>query len=150
MILSLHTLKPQKGARRTSKRVGRGLGSTGSYSGRGVKGQRARSGGRAGLKLKGLRPLMLSTPKKRGFRSPKAKHVVSNIGDLAKAFANGATVNPKILLKKGLIENVTLGVKILGKGSIGIKLTVEGCFLSASAKQKIEHTGGVIVGSPRL
>ncbi len=149
MTLSLHTLKPKKGARSTAKRVGRGLGSTGSYSGRGVKGQRARSGGRAGLKLRGLRRLMLATPKKRGFRSPKAKHVILNIGDLAKAFANGAIVNPKILLKKGMLDDVSTGVKILGKGDIGIKLTVEGCFLSASAKQKIEQAGGVIVAESR-
>jgi large subunit ribosomal protein L15 len=145
MVLSLHTLKPKKGARKNPKRVGRGLGSTGSYSGRGVKGQRARSGGRAGLKLKGLRPLMLSTPKKRGFISPKARPVVLNIGDLAHEFINGATVSPKILLKKGMIADASAGVKILGKGVLGIKLTVEGCFLSAAAKQKIEAVGGVIV-----
>ncbi len=145
MTLSLHTLKPKKGARRTAKRVGRGLGSTGSYSGRGVKGQRARSGGRAGLKLKGLRPLMLSTPKKRGFLSPKTRPVVLNIGDVAKAFVNGATVSPKMLLKKGLIIDASAGVKILGKGDIGIKIIIEGCLLSAAAKQKIEQAGGTVI-----
>lgn len=147
MTLSLHTLQPKKGSRHGKKRVGRGLGSTGSYSGRGVKGQRARSGGRAGLKLRGLRSLMLSTPKKRGFRSPKPKLVVVNVSDLARMFTNGAKVNPKAILAKGLLEDVTSGVKILGKGEIGIKLTIEGCMLSASAKEKIERAGGVIIGS---
>ncbi|MBM5790042.1 50S ribosomal protein L15 [Candidatus Parcubacteria bacterium] len=146
MPLSLHNLKPQSGSRRGKKRVGRGLGSTGSYSGRGVKGQRARSGGRSGLKLKGLRPLMLSTPKQRGFQSLKPRAAVVNVGDLAKAFASGAKVNPKAILKKGLVSDVTGGVKILGKGEIGIALMLEGCLVSASAKVKMEKAGGVIVG----
>lgn len=146
MALSLHTLKPTKGSRRGKKRVGRGLGSKGSYSGRGVKGQRARSGGRSGLKLKGLRPLMLSTPKQRGFHSIKPKAMVVNIGDLAKVFVSGAKVNPKAILKKGLVSDITDGVKILGKGDIGIALTLEGCLVSASAKAKIEKAGGTIVG----
>lgn len=145
MNLSLHTIAPKKGSRRQPKRVGRGLGSTGSYSGRGVKGQRARSGGRAGLKLKGIRPLMLATPKKRGFLSAKARMAVVNVGDLAKEFANGSKVNPKALLAKKLISDVSGGVKILGKGEIGIKLTIEDCQVSTSAKQKIESAGGVIL-----
>lgn len=146
MSLSLHTLRPTKGSRRGKKRVGRGLGSKGSYSGRGVKGQRARAGGRAGLKLKGLRGIMLATPKQRGFQSLKARASVVNVGDLAKAFANGAKVNPKAILKKGLISDVEGGVKVLGKGDIGIALTIEGCLVSASAKTKIEKAGGTIVG----
>lgn len=145
MTLSLHSLKPKSGSRRDKKRVGRGLGSTGTYSGRGVKGQRARSGGRSGLKLKGLRPLMLATPKRRGFNVSKPSPVVVNIGDLAKAFANGAKVDPKALLKKGLISDMTGGVKILGKGEIGITLSISGCLISASAKQKIEKAGGAII-----
>lgn len=147
MTLSLHTLQPKKGSRHGKKRVGRGLGSTGSYSGRGVKGQRARSGGRAGLKLRGLRQIMLATPKKRGFRSPKPKLAVLNVSDLAKNFTSGAKVNPKAILAKGLIDETKNGVKILGKGEIGIKLTIVGCVLSASAKEKIERAGGVIIAS---
>lgn len=145
MTLSLHTLAPKKGSRRNKKRVGRGLGSTGSYSGRGVKGQRARSGGRAGLKLFGLRPLMLATPKKRGFLSSKVKSVVLNIQDLANTFTSGAKVNPKMLMSKGLISDTAKSVKILGKGEITIKITIEDCFLSTSAKEKIEQAGGVVM-----
>ncbi|MBI5369582.1 50S ribosomal protein L15 [Candidatus Uhrbacteria bacterium] len=145
--MSLHTLHSAKGARRSKKRVGRGLGSTGSYAGRGVKGQRARSGGRSGLKLKGLRPIMLSTPKKRGFRSPKAHAVVVNVADLAKTFASGAKVTPKALLNKKLVSDISTGVKILGQGEIGIALTIEGCQVSASAKQKIEKAGGTLIAA---
>lgn len=145
MSLSLHTLKPKKGSRATKKRVGRGLGSKGSYSGRGVKGQRARSGGRSGLKLKGLRSLMLSTPKQRGFSSDRPKPAVVNVEDLAKAFVNGAKITPKLLLSKGLVSTTEGGVKILSTGTIGIAITIEGCTASASAKQKIEHAGGKIV-----
>ena len=145
MALSLHTLKPKKGSRPTKKRVGRGLGSTGSYSGRGVKGQRARSGGRAGLKLFGIRGIMLSTPKKRGFRSDKPRAEVVNVADLAKHFINGSKVTPKLLLAKGLIPNSAGPVKILAGGEIGIALTIEGCTASESAKNKIEKAGGKVV-----
>ncbi len=144
MTLSLHTLKSHKGSRKSKKRIGRGLASTGTYSGRGVKGQRARSGGRSGLALKGLRPLMLATPKKRGFTVSTNKPVVINVGDLTTEFANGAKVNPQILKKKGLVDDSSAGVKILGKGEIGIRLIVSGCLVSASAKAKIEKAGGAI------
>ncbi len=145
MTLTLHTLKPKSGSKRDKKRVGRGLGSKGTYSGRGVKGQRARSGGRSGLKLKGLRPLMLATPKRRGFNVGKPRPVIVNVGDLAKIFANGAKIDPNVLLKKGLIDKIGAGVKILGKGEIGIKLSFSGCLVSASAKAKIEKAGGTFV-----
>lgn len=144
-MLTLQSLKPKKGSRTTKKRVGRGLGSKGSYSGRGVKGQRARSGGRAGLKLKGIREIMLSTPKNRGFRSPKTKPLVVNIKDLAKHFSNNAKVNPKLLQQKGLVSEISSGVKVLGTGDIGIALIVEGCLISEAAKQKIEKAGGKII-----
>ena len=63
MSLALHTIKPFSGSKKKVKRVGRGLGSRGTYSGRGQKGQKARSGGKKGLKLMGIRRLLLSTPK---------------------------------------------------------------------------------------
>lgn len=145
MALTLENLKPNKGSRKEKKRVGRGLGSTGSYSGRGVKGQRARSGGRAGLKLKGLRPLMLSTPKSRGFSRAIARPKVVNVEDLAKNFANGTKVNPRLLVKKGLISDASSGVKILGNGEIGVSLKIEECKVSKIAKEKIEKAGGTVV-----
>jgi len=144
-MLTLQSLKPKKGSRKTKKRVGRGLGSTGSYSGRGVKGQRARSGGRSGLKLRGLRGIMLSTPKHRGFQSIATKPSVVNVLELAKHFVNGAKVTKKLLQQKGLVTEIDSGVKILGSGEIGIALTIEGCEISQVAKQKIEKAGGVVI-----
>lgn len=144
MALTLHQLKPKKGSRKTIKRVGRGLGSKGTYSGRGTKGQRARSGGRSGLQLKGLRKIMLSTPKQRGFTSQYAKAAVVNLSDLARKFAAGEKVTVDTLHKKGLIRNTSSGAKILGKGALAIKLSVEGCAVSASAREAIEKAGGSI------
>ncbi len=145
MTLSLHTIKPKEGSRKTKKRVGRGLGSTGRYSGRGSKGQRSRSGGKSGLKLKGIRTIMLSIPKKRGFNSNKAKAQVVNVGDLSKTFADGSKVGLKQLLSKGLISETKTKVKILGNGKIDIKISVKDCFVSESAKAKIEKAGGEVV-----
>jgi len=147
MALSLHTLKPSKGSKKSKKRIGRGLGSTGRYSGRGLKGQRSRSGGKSGLKLKGIRQIMLATPKKKGFKSGRIKPEVVNVADLSKTFADGNKVTPKVLLQKRLISDGTRGVKLLGNGSISIKLTVADCAVSESAKKKIEDAGGTVVFS---
>ena len=144
MTLQLHTIGPNKGAKKKRTRVGRGLSKGGSYSGRGVKGQRARSGGRAGLKLMGLRRIMLQLPKQRGFTSLNEPYEVVNVGDLARFFADGATITPKILLTKGLIRQQGK-VKILGRGDINIKLSFEDCRLSATAKEKITKAGGKII-----
>ena len=92
MAISLHTIKPAKGSRKTGKRVGRGLSKGGSYSGRGVKGQRARAGGRSGLQKKGIRHIMLALKKNRGFKSPYEKSMVVNLGTIASAFPDGAKV----------------------------------------------------------
>jgi large subunit ribosomal protein L15 len=144
MALTLHTIKPAKGARRLHKRVGRGLSKGGTYSGRGVKGQRARSGGRAGLQLKGIRRIMLSLKKSRGFKSPYDKATVVNVGMIAKSFPDGAKVTPQALLEKGLIPSAGK-VKVLGDGAIAIKVVVEGCLVSAAAKEKIEKAGGSVL-----
>ncbi len=144
MALSLHTIKPNKGARKKSFAIGRGLASKGTYSGRGAKGQRARSGGRAGLQLKGVRKLMLSMPKARGFTSARPKPAVVNVGTLSASFASGSVVTPKALLEKGLVADVAHGVKVLADGELSVKLAVEGCRVSAAAKAKIEAAGGTV------
>ncbi len=144
MSLSLHTLKPSPHAKKDRKYIGRGLGSKGTYSGRGVKGQGARSGV-SGLKLKGFRKILLSTPKLRGFRSKNAKAQVLNLGDIAKAFADGAKVTPKQLFAKKLISDATAPIKVLGMGTITAKIVLQGCLVSASAKEKIEQAGGSVV-----
>ena len=144
MPLGLHNLKP-KIRRRVRQRVGRGNASgSGTYSGRGQKGQRARSGGRKGLKRMGFKKTLQNIPKKRGFRSLYAKREVVNIIDLEKFFNAGDSVTPQSLARRGLISTYLHGVKILGTGELSKKLNVSGFFVSASAKQKIAKAGGII------
>lgn len=140
--LSLSNLKAPKGRKRR-KTVGRGNASGhGTYSTRGQKGQKARTG-TGGLKLKGLRQRLLPIPKLGGFSSihPKAAHV--NLRDLGVFNAN-AVVSPKSLVRKGLVSTPRFGVKILGKGEIDKPLTIQSCTVSASAREKIEKAGGSI------
>ncbi len=145
MSLTLNSIQPKKGSRKSAKRIGRGLGSTGRYSGRGIKGQRSRSGGKSGLALKGLRQVMLATPKNRGFKSGRPKAQVVNVSDLNKTFKGGVKVTPKLLEQKELISNAADVIKVLGNGSIAIAITVTGCKLSAVAKKKIEDAGGTVI-----
>lgn len=145
MSLSLHSIQPKKSSKKSKKRVGRGWASNGKYSGRGIKGQRSRSGGKSGLQLKGIRQIMLATPKNRGFKSSRIKPEVVNVADISKQFADGAKITPSTLLKKGLVSDGDRGVKILGNGSIAIKVTVTDCMLSKAAQEKIEQAGGTVV-----
>lgn len=144
MPLSLHSIQPQKGSSKSKKRVGRGFGSKGRYSGRGIKGQKARSGV-SGLQKLGIRKIMLSTPKVRGFKSGRPDAQPVNVGDLNKVFKAGAKVSPKTLLKMGLIESTSLPVKILAKGTLSFAITLTDCAVSAAAKKKIEEAGGTVV-----
>ncbi len=133
------------GSTKRSKRVGRGLSKGGTYSGRGVKGQRARSGGRAGLQLKGIRTLMLKLPKRRGFNSLMPKPAVVNLRTISKVFGDGAMITPHSLAKKGLIADAHEGVKILAEGELTHKVTFKHCTVSAPAKEKIEKAGGTVL-----
>jgi len=148
MALSLHTAQPFPSSRKKAKRVGRGLGSAhGAYSTRGIKGQRARSGGKSGLRRKGLQPIIRQIPKLRGFQSIHAKATCLNVDLLEKSFQSGATVSPDILARLGLVRVVNgrkPKVKILGMGELGKKLTIEGCDVSESARAKIEKAGGTV------
>lgn len=143
MALSLHTIKPSSGSKRSKKRVGRGHASRGITAGRGQKGQKARSGA-GGLQRIGVRKLMLATPKLRGFNSLNAKNAVVNVADLEKAFAKGDVVSPETLVAKKLIASAKNGAKILGNGEISVAVTVKGCAVSGAAKEKIEKAGGSI------
>jgi len=140
MSLSIHTIKPARGAKKKRKRVGRGDSSgKGTYSGRGIKGQRSRSGGKSGLKKLGMRQMLLQVPKKRGFKSVKPKNQVVNLVDINKNFKDGNLINPKILLKAGLIGTIKLPVKILGKGELKMKnLKFEGVKMSGAVSEKVE------------
>ncbi|HBR80472.1 MAG: 50S ribosomal protein L15 [Candidatus Uhrbacteria bacterium GW2011_GWE2_45_35] len=144
MTLELHNLKPAAGSKKTKKRIGRGLASTGTYSGRGVKGQRARSGGRNKLQLRGLRAIMLKLPKNRGFKSLTKKPAVVNVGILAKNFVDGSKITPKLILEKNLVKTIANGVKILGDGEISQAVTIKGCTVSKTAEEKIKKAGGEI------
>jgi large subunit ribosomal protein L15 len=151
--LSLSNLKPAQ-ARKDRKRVGRGMGSgKGRYSGRGIKGQKARSGShkmRAGFEG-GQMPAYMRMGKQRGSTSKDAmpigpfrtsKHSV-NVRDLAR-FGAGTEVTPELLKEKGLIRNLRLDVKILGQGDLGVKLAVSAHAFSKSAAEKIEAAGGTV------
>lgn len=139
-MLSHHTLPKTSGKKKT--RVGRGNASSGNYSGRGMKGQRARSGGKGGLKLRGLKQSFLAIPKKRGFTSPHARPQVVNLAQLDTTFDDGATVTVAALIEKGLIEDTGAPVKILSTGKLSKKLTVQAHGASKKAIEAIQAAGG--------
>ncbi len=147
MSLSLHTIKPAKGATKKRKRVGRGNASGhGTYSGRGLKGQRSRSGGKKGLKRMGMKLILRNIPKKRGFKSLKPKDQVINLVDINKHFKDKAIISPRSLQKAGLVDNIKLGIKVLGKGELKIKnLQFTNVKMSKSAKKQIERMKGKIL-----
>jgi large subunit ribosomal protein L15 len=149
--LSLNTLKPAA-ARRDRKRVGRGPGSgKGRYSGRGIKGQKARSGHhkmRPGFEG-GQNPIYMRLGKQRGPYSkdamPMGPHRTKvqsvNVRDLERF---DGEVTPEALKEAGLIRNTRIDLKILGYGELTKKLTVSAHLFSASAREKIERAGGTI------
>jgi large subunit ribosomal protein L15 len=153
MELNLSNLKPAQ-ARKDRKRVGRGLGSgKGRYSGRGLKGQKSRSGShkmRAGFEG-GQNPIYMRLGKLRGgskdalpvgpFRTSAAP---VNVSTLEERFDTGAEVTPESLVEKGVLKNTKTDVKILGNGELKKKLTVTAHAVSASAREKIEAAGGSI------
>ena len=141
--MRLDELQPAEGSKFTRKRVGRGIGSgTGKTSGKGHKGQNARSGGgvRPGFEG-GQMPLYRRLPK-RGFKNIFAKQYVSiNVEDLNK-LEEGTEVTAEVLKSAGIISKTLEGFKILGRGEVTKKLTVKVAKYSASAKEKIEKAGG--------
>ena len=142
--MKLHELRPSEGAFKTSKRVGRGVGSgLGKTSGKGHKGQNARSGGgvRPGFEG-GQLPLFRRLPK-RGFSNAmfKVEYATINVSDLEK-FDDGAVVTPELLKEMGILKKQLAGVKILGNGELTKKLTVKANKFSQTAIEKIEAIGG--------
>jgi large subunit ribosomal protein L15 len=142
--MDIQTLSPAPGAKTKSKRIGRGIGSgTGKTSGKGHKGQWARSGGgvRPGFEG-GQMPLTRRLPK-RGFTNIyKKEYTVINVSDLER-FEDGVTVNLEALIGAGLVKKVeAYGIKVLGNGELTKKLTVEAKKFSKSAIDIIEKAGG--------
>lgn len=142
--MQLHQLKPIH-KRKRKKRIGRG-GKRGTYSGRGIKGQRAR----AGAKFQPMiREVIKKYPKLRGYRQKVRRRVQVevNMTTLEEKFKSGEEINPKILIERGIIRKIkgrAPQVKILGKGELKKRLTIEGCKVSKGAKEKIEKAGGII------
>ena len=142
--MKLHELQPVEGSRKERNRVGRGIGSgNGKTSGRGQKGQKARSGGgvRPGFEG-GQNPLFRRIPK-RGFNNVNRKEfAVVNLTDLNK-FEDGTVVSHALLVETKVIKKELSGVKVLANGKLEKKLTVQAHKFSSSAKEAIEAAGGV-------
>ena len=144
--MKLNTMHPADGATHSRKRLGRGCGSgLGKTSGKGHKGQNARSGGgvRPGFEG-GQLPLFRRLPK-RGFSNArfKTEYATINLSDLNR-FEDGAVVTPELLKEMGLVKNQLDGIKVLGNGTLEKKLTVKAHKFSSSAQEKIESLGGKI------
>ena len=142
--MQLQQLKPKHKLKK-KKRRGRG-GKRGTYSGRGMKGQRAR----AGAKFQPMiREVIKKYPKLRGYRQKVRKKIQAsvNISTLEEKFKAGEKVSPKVLIERKIIRKMkgrVPEVKILGKGELKKKLTIEDCRVSKGAKEKIEKAGGTI------
>ena len=141
--MKLHELEKNIGATHAKKRVGRGSGSgLGKTSGRGQKGQKARSGGSINPVFEGGQlPLYRRIPK-RGFTNAKFKTVyaVINLADL-NVFEDGTVVTPALLKETGLVKNQLDGIKVLGNGKLEKTLTIQANKFSTSALEKIKESG---------
>ena len=142
-----HEVSPPKGARRNRKRVGRGdAAGGGSYAGRGMKGQKSRSGKgvRPGFEG-GQLPLIKGLPMKRGFNNRyKTYYALVSLSTLQERFEAGTTVTPELLHGLGIVRRTNLPVKIVGDGELGHALTVAAHKFTASARAKIEAAGGSV------
>src|SRR5438270_398715 len=151
--LNPSSLKPAQ-SRKDRKRIGRGIGSgKGRYSGRGIKGQKSRSGchrRRAGFEG-GQMPIYMRLRKQRGSTSKDAMPIGPfrtstapvNVGSLDR-FDDGAEVTPESLVERGLLKNTKTDVKLLGNGELKKRLTVRVHAISASAREKVEAAGGTV------
>ena len=141
--MNLNEMKYNDGARRGTKRLGRGQGSgQGKTAGKGHKGQNARSGGGVAIGFEGGQTPLYKRIPKRGFTNfARKEYAVINLSDLNK-FEDGATVTPEILKEAGIVKKQLNGIKVLGKGTLEKKLTVKCNKISASAKEAIEKAGG--------
>ena len=141
--MKLHELVSNPGARHSKKRLGQGPGSgLGKTSGKGQKGQKARSGGGKGAVFEGGQlPLYRRLPK-RGFTNAKFKveYAVINLDDLNR-FEDGTVVTPALLKESGLVKKAYDGIKVLGEGTLEKKITIQANKFSASAIEKIEKSG---------
>jgi large subunit ribosomal protein L15 len=143
--MQLHNLKPNAGSTHSKKRVGRGTGSgTGKTAGTGHKGQNSRSGGGTRPGFEGGQTPFFKRLKKRGFTNfTRKEYSTVNIMELNR-YAEGTVVTPEILLEDRLITKLLSGLKILGDGSLDVKLTVKAHKFTGSAAEKIQAAGGSV------
>ena len=142
--MKLNELYSVDGSVKTKKRVGRGQGSgTGKTSGKGEKGQNARSGGGVRPGFEGGQLPLFRRLSKRGFNNYNFQTVYAtvNVGDLER-FEEGTVVTKELLIESGLVKKELDGIKILGNGELTKKLTVKANKFSSTAKTKIENVGG--------
>ncbi|HOR97499.1 MAG TPA: 50S ribosomal protein L15 [Kiritimatiellia bacterium] len=143
--MDLSSLKNTPGARKSRKRVGRGMGSgMGKTSTRGHKGQQARKGHKYRLGFEGGQMPLIRRLPKRGFKNPnRVEYFALNVRELER-FEDGTEVTLELLHANGLFANKYDGVKLLGSGELTKKLTVKVNGASASAKAKVEAAGGSV------
>ncbi|MFQ5401246.1 MAG: 50S ribosomal protein L15 [Anaerolineae bacterium] len=146
--MKLHDLRPNPGAKKKRKRVGRGISAgQGKTAGRGTKGQNARSGGGKGIYFEGGQlPLARRLPYKRGFTNiRKIYYKPVNLKQLAEFDFEGIeAINPAVMAAAGLIKHESDPVVVLGDGDIHVALFIKAHRFSASAKAKIEAAGGTV------
>jgi len=141
-IFGLHNLKSIKTKKK--KRLGRGDASgSGNYSGKGLKGQKARSGV-SSLKRLGMKANINKIPKLKGFKSFKIKPISFNVSLIQNNFKDGDVINVESLKTSGILGKNDSSFKVLGEGEIKIKVIISGGKVSKQAKEKIEKVGGSI------
>lgn len=137
-MLSLNTIKQSKGTKTKRKRVGRGNASGhGTYSTRGIKGQKSRSGV-SNLKRLGMKQRLLQIPKVRGFKSSNPKNQVVSVKAINSNFKDGEVVSPETLLEKALISRIANPVKILGKEKLTVKVKFDKVKMSETLQNQIK------------
>ncbi len=147
MTMKLHDLRPDAGARKKRKRVGRGIAAgQGKTSGRGQKGQGARSGGIKPPYFEGgSLPLVRKLPFKRGFTNPfRVEYVEVGLERLAELFEAGSVVTPEALVERRVLRDLQRPIVVLGNGDLGHALTVKAHRVTGSARAKIEQAGGTV------
>ena len=144
--MKLHELEKNPLATHRRKEVGRGPGSgNGKTSGRGEKGQKARSGGGVSPWFEGGQTPLYKRVPRRGFNNKRfaVRYAIVNVGDLNR-FKDGEVVTPELLKESKLVKKELNGIKILGSGTLEKKLTVKANIFTNSAIEKIEGSGGTV------
>lgn len=143
MSLTLHTIKPAPGSKTRKFRVGRGNASgSGTTAGRGTKGQKARTGGRNKLKLRGMKRMLLRIPKSRGFTSAIPHPYAVTLDQLERWCKTGDRVTLTMLQKRNLLPQHLIGYKILNTGTLTKPLTLVDAGATPGAKAAVEKAGG--------